>query len=84
MICSSKSIPRFFFVSVLVPLGGFGGEFMVVFVCVCVCVCVCVFFLVDSASGALWRGERCYVVFLVVFYTDLLSGPLIWFGWCVL
>ena len=82
MIYSSKSIPRFFFVSVLVPLGGFGGEFMVVFVCVCVCVFF--FFLVGYASGALWRGERCYVVFLVVFYTDLLSGPLIRFGCCVL
>ena len=43
-----------------------------IFVCVCVCV-----FLVGYASGALWRGERCYVVFLVVFYTDLLSWPLI-------
>jgi len=39
--------------------------------------------LVGYASGALWRGKRCYVVFLVVFYTDLLSWPLIRFGWCV-
>ena len=33
--------------------------------------------MVGYASGALWRGKRCYVVFLVVFYTDLLSWPLI-------